>query len=252
MVNRLLEWLFYGLFMLFAVYLLLFEEIYILLAVLLIMAIWSNILGPKRAVHAWRDFAKRKGYGFSEPLSLMERFKVIQLEYKNLSKAAAEIKALDEREYPARYGAITGKLGGYALEIRGFTRSAGKSRSKHTGIWLELPGAPSDLIIYPEGLLALLGKFFGQQDIEVGDKAFDRAFVIRSPHQETALRYLDSTCRRELLRMRDFKGMGLRHQCLYLERDRFLSDPGELEALSSAMLEIVRAVVKSPSADPRV
>ena len=46
--------------------------------------------------------------------------------------------------------------------------------------------------IYREGLIAMIGKTFGMQDIVIGDHEFDRQFIIKSNNESQIKKFLDS------------------------------------------------------------
>lgn len=64
--------------------------------------------------------------------------------------------------------------------------------------------APAPLRLSPQHAPAGLLKFFGAADVQVGDDAFDRAFVVRAPSAAAARGLLIPDVRRALLDLRDF------------------------------------------------
>lgn len=55
--------------------------------------------------------------------------------------------------------------------------------------------------IYPEGFFSKIRKFFGMQDIEIGEAAFDEKFIIKSNNEEKIKLLLQSAEIRELLQL---------------------------------------------------
>lgn len=53
--------------------------------------------------------------------------------------------------------------------------------------------------LYREGIFSGIGKFFGGQDIEIGDAFFDREFIIKSNRPETVTRLLSHPELRSLI-----------------------------------------------------
>src|SRR5262245_4406235 len=76
---------------------------------------------------------------------------------------------------------VTGTYRGHALTLDTFTRGAGKTRRVYTRIVLFVNNQDSAyLALYQESVFSKVGKFFGMQDIQVGDEDLDRKFIIKS------------------------------------------------------------------------
>lgn len=78
--------------------------------------------------------------------------------------------------------------------------SNGKSSTSYTRIRAPFLN-PSKFYfsIYRQGFFSEIGKFFGMQDIEIGDPAFDPAFIIKSNQPETIKTLLYSKEIKELM-----------------------------------------------------
>lgn len=78
---------------------------------------------------------------------------------------------------------LQGARDGVAIQISQWTESRGADRGRHRVIVSEVSAplvAPSgDLQVYAEGVFAKIGKALGGQDIQLGDPAFDQAFIVR-------------------------------------------------------------------------
>lgn len=62
------------------------------------------------------------------------------------------------------------------IEVRG----SGKHKRTYTRMSAHVPGdLPPGLVVSKEGMLSGIGKFFGAQDIEIGDQTFDDACLIK-------------------------------------------------------------------------
>ncbi len=97
-------------------------------------------------------------------------------------------------------GPMTGTRKGFDIRVYTFTKSQGESASVHTALEI----APSsdmgmDLHIAPEHFFTDVGKLFGSQDIQTGDKAFDDAFLIQGSDPDKILALLTPAVRRQML-----------------------------------------------------
>jgi len=81
--------------------------------------------------------------------------------------------------------------GDWEIILDTFQRSHGKS--SHTYTRMRAPFANKDGLyfkIYREGFFTSVGKFFGMQDIEIGDDFFDKNFVIKGNNELQIARLL--------------------------------------------------------------
>ena len=97
---------------------------------------------------------------------------------------------------------VTGTYRGLTLDT--FTRSSGKSSTTYTRIVLFVNNqANLYLAMYEETIFSKIGKFFGTQDIQIGDDEFDRRFMIKGQPEEDVTRLLnDSTLRTKIMAAR--------------------------------------------------
>jgi hypothetical protein len=90
--------------------------------------------------------------------------------------------------------------GPWTITLDTYTVSTGKTSTVYTR--MRAPFVDSDgfrFTVYREGVFSSIGKWFGMQDIEIGDEAFDQDFVVKS-NEETKLRQLLGSSRiRELI-----------------------------------------------------
>lgn len=81
-----------------------------------------------------------------------------------------------------------------------FYSTGGKHPQHYTQLKLDLGGLPVLKVnIYPQTGFSALGAFLGFQDVEVGDKPFDDAFVIKADDPEVARTFLDAETRAAIL-----------------------------------------------------
>ena len=129
---------------------------------------------------------------------------------------------------------VTGAYRSHSLTLDTFTRGSGKHRHTYTRIVLFVNNqANVYLALYQEGVFSKIGKFFGMQDIQVGDEEVDRKFIIKSkPENYAASLFTSISLRDQLLKTRTlnvevdgreltFEQMGLLTDVEYL---KFLFD----------------------------
>ena len=75
------------------------------------------------------------------------------------------------------------------VEVRG----SGKHKQTYTRVAADVPAVlPGGLAVSKEGVLSGIGKFFGAQDIEVGDETFDGACMIKGEVPSEVIRLFQS------------------------------------------------------------
>lgn len=76
---------------------------------------------------------------------------------------------------------VTGRYRGRQVTLDTFTRRTGDSRTTYTRILMFVNNqANIYLAMYQESVFSKMGKFFGLQDVQIGDDEIDRRFVIKS------------------------------------------------------------------------
>jgi hypothetical protein len=100
--------------------------------------------------------------------------------------------------------------------------------------FLALPKAPVDgtVELTREGIASAVAKLFGAQDIELGDEAFDRAFVVKATSPELAHTLFPASIRRVLLELeidRVVYEQGAAQACVAVERVGIVISPEELD-----------------------
>ena len=159
--------------------------------------------------------------------------------------------------------------GEWELLLDTFTVSNGKSSTTYTR--MRAPFVNKDGLyfkIYREGLFSGMGRFFGMQDLQIGDPYFDDAFVIKGNHPEKIRQLLaDANLKRLVdqqprisLEIRDDEGWfgasfpdGVDE--LYFQRVGVMKDVVELKALFQLFCLTLHRLVRIDSAyenDPNV
>ncbi len=104
--------------------------------------------------------------------------------------------------------AMSGKLAGVEVKVRQWEAShgrkddhsgKGRTTSRHVRAEASTSRDLAGLVVYEEGWMSTVGKAFGMTDVEIGDPAFDKVFVVKCADPEVARRALDAPVRRALL-----------------------------------------------------
>ena len=90
--------------------------------------------------------------------------------------------------------------GPWTITLDTYTVSNGKSSTTYTR--MRAPFADPQgfrFTLYRKGIFSDVGKWFGMQDLEIGDQDFDRDFILKSNDQSKLSQLLGSTRIRELI-----------------------------------------------------
>jgi hypothetical protein len=91
--------------------------------------------------------------------------------------------------------------GPWTITLDTYTVSTGKSSTTYTR--MRAPFVDSDgfrFTVYRKGIFSDIGKWFGMQDLEIGDEAFDRDFILKSNQESKLKELLGSSKIQELIR----------------------------------------------------
>lgn len=91
------------------------------------------------------------------------------------------------------------KFQNWTIVLDTYTVSTGKSSVTYTRI--RAPFVNRDgfrFRVYRKGIFSDIAKFFGAQDIEIGDSEFDELFIIKSSDERTAVKLLSNNRIKEL------------------------------------------------------
>jgi hypothetical protein len=105
-------------------------------------------------------------------------------------------------------GGMRGTLRGLPVRVYWEQRGGGKQPYVITVLKVELGAdVPIGLAISNEGMFAKASKLAGAQDLQIGDDAFDKTFLVRAADEDEAREHLAPAHRREaLLELRSLKG----------------------------------------------
>jgi hypothetical protein len=95
---------------------------------------------------------------------------------------------------------VQAHVGPWTVVLDTYTESDGESGTTYTRMRAPfLNPSGFRFVIYRKGPLSGLGKFFGMQDIEVGDPEFDEAFIIQGNDEETVHKLLGDPKLRDMI-----------------------------------------------------
>lgn len=90
-----------------------------------------------------------------------------------------------------RSGRIHGHLDGMTVAVYRFSRGSGKNRTTYTHVGVGFPRSLGlGLRLAPEGFFSGVTKFFGDQDVETGDAAFDDSVVVKGADARRIVEFL--------------------------------------------------------------
>ncbi len=144
---------------------------------------------------------------------------------------------------------VTGTYRGHTLTLDTFTRGTGKSRQVYTRIVLFVNNQENAyLALYQEGVFSKIGKFFGMQDIQVGDEDLDRKFIIKSrPENFAASLLLIGNLRQRLLESGSLN-IELDGRELHFERIGVLTNQENLRSVFDLLSDLAAAVERTEGA----
>jgi hypothetical protein len=99
---------------------------------------------------------------------------------------------------PFSHHRLKGKLNGYPVHVRTFTKSAGKNRKTYTRFQVMMPSLGLGLVLSQEGFFSRIASALGSQDIQVGDPIFDPLYQVRGKDARDVIHFLTRE-RREYL-----------------------------------------------------
>ena len=156
--------------------------------------------------------------------------------------------------------------GEWEIHLDTFTRSSnsGQHQSSTTYTRMRVPFKNKDQLyfkIFPENFFSPVGKFFGLQDIQIGDSFFDDSFVIKGNNESRIKEFLSDSRVRELiqaqprvhLEVKDDEGwFGASFPAgvdeLYFETYGVIKDPHTVKLLFELFTTILDRLVEIDSA----
>ncbi len=200
----------------------------LLVAIVAIVAykVWGAV--RRQTEHAWSEAATQLG-----------------LRYAPRSPSLRAWLTNDE----SAHHRMRGRVDGYPVAVDTFYHRVGRERRLYTGYRVAFPPLGLGLGMTRARLFSRLKTFFGGQDIEVGDAAFDRDIIVRGEYPERVAAFLTPVRRMAVHRFLAEYPNGviadrwLRWQTRGLERR-----PGALTGSVRRMVDVARALAAPPPA----
>ena len=123
---------------------------------------------------------------------------------------------------------LSGAVDGLGARVTVEQRGSGNSKKSYTVFRVAYPDAGIDIGIGPETAFHRMGKWFGVQDVEIGDRAFDEAFVVAGDPSAVAGWVTESRQLAILRLAQEFPGMRIDRSTVSWERRDAISDGDEL------------------------
>jgi hypothetical protein len=141
---------------------------------------------------------------------------------------------------------VTGTYRGHQLTLDTFTRGTGKSRQTYTRMVLFVNNQTNAyLALYQESVFSKVGKFFGMQDVQVGDEDFDRRFIIKSrPENYVSGLLMTGDLRQKLLEARSVN-IELDGRELHFEQLGFLTKQEYLRSVFDLLSDVAAAIERA-------
>jgi hypothetical protein len=123
---------------------------------------------------------------------------------------------------------LSGAVDGLGVRVTIEQRGSGKSTKSYTVFRVAYPDAGIDIGIGPETAFHRMGKWFGVQDIEIGDPVFDEAFVVAGDPSSVA-GWLTESRRLAVLRLaQGFPSVKIDRSTVSWDRRDAIADGDEL------------------------
>ena len=194
------------------------------------------------------------------------RRRLFGLNYHDVWAALArEINARHDAGGWWKHGKVVADVGAWQVTLDKHVVSNGKSAITYTR--LRAPFVSQNglrFLVYRKGVFSDLGKRLGMQDVEVGDKAFDDAFIVKSSDERTvrllladpALRALIAAQPKLRLRVKDDEGwFGARFpegiDELHFQVHGIIKDVERLKLLFDLFAHTLRRLCEIGEADDR-
>jgi hypothetical protein len=138
---------------------------------------------------------------------------------------------------------ITGTMATHPVRVDAVNRGGGNSQHVVTRFRVSYPPLGFDLSLGREHALRRLTKLFGAQDVEVGDPAFDEAFIVKTSDPARAAALLTPAVRDSLLRLlAAYPQVQVGDNRISLERTGLIRRSDALVSITRRLLAAARAL----------
>jgi hypothetical protein len=139
---------------------------------------------------------------------------------------------------------VSGAYGGFNVYLYTYTQGSGKNKTTYTSMIVYLPIAHrSHVRVTREGFLSRITKAFGAQDIQLGDPAFDAAYIIKSDTPELVPQLLTSQVRGALLSGGGSMNVTVSRGRVFYTQTGVQRDTGMLRYVLDTLVMVARTVV---------
>ena len=140
---------------------------------------------------------------------------------------------------------VSGAYGGFNVYLYTYTQGSGKNKTTYTSMIVYLPEETSiHLRVMREGFLSKISKAFGAQDIQLGDPAFDAAYVIKSDTPQFVPEVLSSQIRGAMLSGGDIMNFTISRGRVFYNQSGVQRDEGVLRYILDVLALVARRVVE--------
>jgi hypothetical protein len=149
---------------------------------------------------------------------------------------------------------ISGIHNGCSVLVTTFSRGSGKNQTTYTRFRVSYPQSLDlGLRLTKQGLLAGIGKMFGSQDIEVGDKGFDDAIVVKGRDPERVKEFLTLSRRMRAARfLTTYQGSCIDDLKVEWERRHVERDAAKVERMIERMTSLANHMMDDRAEDQTV
>jgi hypothetical protein len=146
---------------------------------------------------------------------------------------------------------IRGTFRRYQVTVSAITRGSGKSSATYTQFRVAYPRPlDTEVRISQEGFSSKLAKFFGSQDIQTGDAAFDASVIVQGPSAEEVVRFLTPPRRAEIVNLLEtHRGAVIDETQITWELRGFLRDPERITGTVRSLVDFAQNLLEPSEQD---
>ena len=124
---------------------------------------------------------------------------------------------------------LTGELDSLGVKVDTYTRGSGNNSQTFTRYRVRYPSMGTQFELHRQSGLSAITKFFGSQDIEIGDPRFDDTFVVKSDNPDRVAAVITPTRRTTILQLAGaFPGVRISNTKIQWERRGVDKDPAHI------------------------
>jgi hypothetical protein len=149
---------------------------------------------------------------------------------------------------------ISGIHNGCSVLVTTFSKGSGKNQTTYTRFRVSYPHSLDlGLRLSRQGLLSGIGKFFGSQDIEVGDEGFDDAIVVKGRDPERVKDFLTLSRRMRAARfLTTYQGSCIDDLKVEWERRHVERDPNKIVRMIGRMASLANHMMEDLTEDETI